>query len=350
MNYTKEMDPIIHEKMKKNLIYVGIFSIIMLFAGFTSAYIVMMGDSFWLKYPLPLGFWISTSCILLSSLTFILAISAAKKNNQGNLKGLMAFTLLLGFAFIFFQFQGYNQLIDGGIHPVNNHLIVSDGKYGDYFEVKYKEKFIEVDGNTFSWKGKKLSEENMKEYQDFMSQFEKVSREKSLKIKNSSNNFQLYLDENLVTIKNNLLYKNDSTKFDFLDELRLSYLAQNVKDKRGDFFVRGEFGKDFQLYFKGKELQYENRTLKYNGKILKPYLQIKATESADAASSFLFILSFIHLLHILVAILFLGRVTIHSFSGRFSSENNLSLRLAAIFWHFLGILWIYLLLFLIYIH
>lgn len=350
MNYTKEMDPIVQEKMKKNLVYVGIFSIIMLFAGFTSAYIVMMGDSFWLKYPLPLGFWLSSSCILLSSLTFIFAISAAQKDRIGNLKSLMAATLFFGLAFIFFQFQGYNQLIDGGIHPVNNHVIVSDGKYGDYFVVKYKGKFIEVDGNTFSCNGEELSESIMKEYQDYMSQFEKVTREKSLRIRNNSNNFELFLDDNPVTTKDNFLFKNDTSKFDFLDELRLSYLAQNVKDKRGDFFVRGEFGKDFQLYFKGKELQYENRTLKYNGKILKPYLQIKATESADAASSFLFILSFVHLLHILVAILFLGRVTIQSFSGKFSSENNLSLRLAAIFWHFLGILWLFLLLFLIFIH
>jgi cytochrome c oxidase subunit III len=350
MDYTKEMDPMVREKMKKTLVYVGIFSIIMLFAGFTSAYIVMMGDSFWLKYPLPLGFWLSTTCILLSSLSFILAISSSRKNKQGRLKSFMALTLILGFGFIYFQFQGYNQLVDSGIHPVNNHVIVSDGKYGDYFEVKYKGDYIEVDGNTFSCKGKEFSEENMKEYQDFMAQFEKVNREVPLKVKNNSKSFQLYLDDNPVIIKNNLLYKNDTTKFDFLDELRLSYLAQNVNDRRGDFFVRGEFGKDFKLYFKGKELQYEDKILKYEGAILKPYLQIKAAETADSASSFLFILSFLHLLHVLIALLFLGRVTIHSFSGRFSSENNLSLRLAAIFWHFLGILWIYLLLFLVFIH
>jgi cytochrome c oxidase subunit 3 len=189
----------------------------------------------------------------------------------------------------------------------------------------------------------------MEEYQDFMSQFEKTDRQNPLKI-NNSNNFQLYLDNNPVIIKDKLLFRNDSVAFEYLDELRLSYLAQNVQDKRGDFFVRGEFGKDFKLYFKGKELQYENRTLKYKGKILKPNLQIKAAETADAASSFLFIISFLHLLHVLVALLYLVKVSIHSFSGRFTSENNLSLRLAAIFWHFLGILWIYLLLFLVFIH
>jgi cytochrome c oxidase subunit 3 len=52
-DYSRELEPDVRKKMKKNLVYVGIFSIVMMFAGFTSAYIVSMGDSFWLKYPLP---------------------------------------------------------------------------------------------------------------------------------------------------------------------------------------------------------------------------------------------------------------------------------------------------------
>ena len=60
----------------------------MVFAGFTSAYIVSMGDTFWVKYPLPKAFWISTITIILSSLFYVLAIKAAKtgsillKNNS----------------------------------------------------------------------------------------------------------------------------------------------------------------------------------------------------------------------------------------------------------------------------
>jgi cytochrome c oxidase subunit 3 len=56
MNYENEMNPEVREKMKKNLVYVGIFSIVMLFAGLTSGYYVSMGKSFWLKYPMPAGF------------------------------------------------------------------------------------------------------------------------------------------------------------------------------------------------------------------------------------------------------------------------------------------------------
>jgi hypothetical protein len=111
MNYEKELSPEVREKMKKNLVYVGIFSIIMLFAGFTSAYIVMMGDSFWLKYPMPAGFWLSSASIAMSSLTFILAIRAIKKGNQGQLKMFMSATVLLGILFVYFQFRGYKELI-----------------------------------------------------------------------------------------------------------------------------------------------------------------------------------------------------------------------------------------------
>ena len=77
MDLSKDLDPVVHEKMKKNLVYVSCFSIVMLFAGLSSAYIVSMGDAFWLETALPSAFWWSTGCITLSSLTFIVAIGAA---------------------------------------------------------------------------------------------------------------------------------------------------------------------------------------------------------------------------------------------------------------------------------
>ena len=77
--YENELTPEVREKMKKNLVYIGIFSVIMLFAGFSSAYIVSMGDAFWLKFPLPTSFWISTVIIATSSLTYYLAMKKMPK-------------------------------------------------------------------------------------------------------------------------------------------------------------------------------------------------------------------------------------------------------------------------------
>ena len=350
MDYSKEIDPIVNEKMKKNLVYVSIFSIIMLFAGFTSAYIVMMGDSFWLKYPLPAGFWLSTGSIVASSITFILAIAAIKKGNQTLLKAFMGLTVALGIAFMYFQFKGYNQLIDGGIHPINNHIIVTDGRYGDYFEIKYKGDFIEVDGNNYLLGGKKMSNAQFDDLKKYMSQFSSIKGRDAIVVENNDKNFELYFNNQPIQIKSKQLYRDDTTKMEFVNEMRLSYLAMNIQDGRGDFFVRGEFGKDFHIYFKGKELEYKKRKLHYKGKELSNYLQIKATETADSATSFLYLICIVHLAHVFFAMFYLLKVSIYSFTGKFDDKNNLSLRLGAIFWHFLGILWIYLMVFLVFIH
>ena len=349
-DYSKELDPKVREKMKKNLVYVGIFSVIMLFAGFTSAYIVSMGDSFWLKYPLPSSFWISTAVIVASSIFLELAIRGAKKDEMTKLKIFIALTFLSGLAFVYFQFRGYGQLIDFGAHAANNHIVVTDGKYGDYYEIKMNGKFIEVNGNDYLIGGKKLSESQMLQLQTFMSQFLSLERNKSFEVNGYGKPFILYHESQPLGLINGKLTKPDGGELQYVDLMRLRDLAVNVRDGRGDFFVKGEMGKDFHIYFKGKELTYENRELHYKGQKLSRYLQIKAMETADTASSYLYILTFLHLLHIIVTMIYMSRMTIASFSGKFNSSENLSLRLGAIFWHFLGVLWLYLLLFLLFIH
>lgn len=350
IDYDQELSPEIREKSKKNLVYVGIFSIVMMFAGFTSAYIVSMGDSFWLKYPMPNGFWISTVIIILSSVFLELAIRFVKRNNQKMLKLFVTMTLLSGIAFVYFQFQGYKQLTNFGAHAVNNHIIVTQGRYGDYFEVKYNGTFIEVDGNDYLMNGKKLTENQMKDLQSFTSQFLELTRNQSFEIKNYGKPFILYYNNQPLGMINNKLCTPDGKEIQYVDQMRLRDLSINIRDGRGDFFVKGELGKDFKILYKGKELQYKDRTLQMNGKKLSKYLQIKAMEASDTGTSYLYIITFLHLLHIAVTLFYMLKMTISSFSGRFSAEENLSLRVGAIFWHFLGLLWIYLLLFLLFIH
>lgn len=349
-NFDQELTPEVREKTKKNLIYVAMFSIVMMFAGFTSAYIVSMGDSFWLKYPMPKAFWISTVIILLSSLFIELAIRYIKKGNQKMLKVFVSLTLLSGIGFVIFQLQGYKALTNFGAHAVNNHIIVTEGRYGDYYEVKFNGKFIEVDGNNYVVNGKKLSDAEMKDFQAFMAQFLDVKREKSFVVNNYGKKFILYFNNQPLGLINQKLCTPDGKEIQYVDEMRLRDLAINVRDGRGDFFVKGKLGKDFHIFFKGKELEYKKRELHYEGKKLSKYLQIKAMETSDTATSYLYIITFLHLLHIVVTLFYMLKMTIVSFSGRFTAEENLSLRLGAIFWHFLGLLWIYLLLFLLFIH
>ncbi|MEY4604116.1 MAG: hypothetical protein RIT43_1408 [Bacteroidota bacterium] len=349
-DFSRELSPEVRERMKKNLVYVGIFSVIMLFAGFTSAYIVSMGDSFWLKYPLPSSFWISTGAIVASSLFLEMAIRSAKKDQLTKLKIYISLTFLSGIAFIYFQFKGYGQLIDFGAYAANNHIVVTDGKYGDYYEIKMDGNFIEVNGNDYLLGGKKLTEDQMKELQKFTSQFLQLERNKSYRVGSYGRKFILYHESQPLGLINGKLTKPDGKELQYVDLMRLRDLSVNIRDARGDFFVKGEMGKDFHIFFKGKELTYKNRELHYQGQKLSRYLQIKAMETADTATSYLYIITFLHLLHIIVTMIYMSKMTIGSFSGRFNSQENLSLRLGAIFWHFLGLLWLYLLFFLLFIH
>src|ERR1700752_2249010 len=102
-------------KASKPLLWVGIVSIIMLFAGLTSAYVVRADNGNWLIFNLPNIFFISTAIIITSSLTLFLALKMAKKNNQtGMILGLLA-TFVLGIAFTFTQFEGWKDLTSKGI-------------------------------------------------------------------------------------------------------------------------------------------------------------------------------------------------------------------------------------------
>ena len=338
------------DKARLNIVYVSMFSIIMLFAGLTSAYIVSMGDSFWLKFPLPSSFWISTGVILLSSVSFALAVSFAKKGQASKLKMAMSITFILGLAFVYFQFKGYGQLIDNGIHAANNHILVTEGKYGDYFEVNYKGDFIEVNGNDFMLKGVKMSPSQLQAYQEFMTQFHEVDMNDPFEVEQYGKDFILYFENVPLKIEGKHLKTDENADLAYLDRTRLKDLAINVRDSRGDFFVKGDLGKDFHIYYKGKELQYKDRQLHMNGKKLSNYLQLKSMESADTASSYLYMITFLHLIHIIFTLLYVVRVVIGSFTGGLTPERVIKVRMGAAFWHFLGFLWVYLLLFLLFIH
>lgn len=103
-------------KVRKSLLYISIFSILMLFGGLTSAYIVRQADGDWLQFDLPGMFWYSTGIILLSSLSMNLALTAAKRNEFAKIKNYLIITLLLGIAFCITQFLGWSTLVESGIY------------------------------------------------------------------------------------------------------------------------------------------------------------------------------------------------------------------------------------------
>ncbi len=100
---------------KQNLLWVSLVSVIMLFAGLTSAYVVRMAEGNWEHLEMPVMFYISTAIILLSSITMNMAMNAAKKNNQAAISNFIWITFALGLAFIFFQVSAWSDFVSQGI-------------------------------------------------------------------------------------------------------------------------------------------------------------------------------------------------------------------------------------------
>jgi cytochrome c oxidase subunit 3 len=111
-------------RAKKMMLWFGIGSLIMSFAGLTSAVVVSSKRPDWLKdFPLPDAFIISTVIIILSSLSFILAKRALKRNARQTTTLWLLITLGLGIAFIYSQLIGFGQIIQLGYNftgPTSN--------------------------------------------------------------------------------------------------------------------------------------------------------------------------------------------------------------------------------------
>src|SRR5437016_704558 len=101
---------------KRMLLWFGIISITMLFAGLTSAYIVRQGEGKWVEFAMPELFKLSTAFILVSSFTMQWAVIAARRNNKQMLKLAMGITALLGLGFMISQYYSWAQLVDQGIY------------------------------------------------------------------------------------------------------------------------------------------------------------------------------------------------------------------------------------------
>jgi cytochrome c oxidase subunit III len=99
----------------KFILWVGIGSIIMMFAGFTSAYIVKREQPGWIGFSMPIIFWYSTGVMLLSSLTMQLSMGAFKSRDMGKYRNLVAITTVLGILFMIMQIIGYKQLNRAGV-------------------------------------------------------------------------------------------------------------------------------------------------------------------------------------------------------------------------------------------
>jgi cytochrome c oxidase subunit 3 len=221
----------------KMLIWIGVASSAMFFAAFTSAYIVLQADHFWVKDQLPQMFSISTIILLVSSATMFLAKRSISSGNQSGLKLWLVLTFILGLGFMGTQYLGWNEL-------------KSEGKF-------------------------------------------------------------------FVGDMNNL---------------------------------KGEYGVDYTIMMRGEPVLYDQGNFYKPGDInfIEP-INERINNTFNISGSFLYLLSGLHVLHLLGGLIWLLALLVLSFGGKISAQNVLPLELGSIYWHFLDILWVYLFLFLLFI-
>lgn len=90
-------------------------SMVMIFAGLTSAYVVSKSRPDWLTdFQLPIAFLLSTIVIVLSSITFYMAKKSVKEGANKTAMTYLGVTLLMGIAFVILQFIGFGQVVENG--------------------------------------------------------------------------------------------------------------------------------------------------------------------------------------------------------------------------------------------
>ena len=103
------------KKSANPMLWVSMISMVMFFAGLTSAYVISMRRDDWITFDLPQAFYISTFLIVISSISLLLSQKFLKNNKRQLSLLFVVVTLILGLGFIWQQYVGFNQLKSSGL-------------------------------------------------------------------------------------------------------------------------------------------------------------------------------------------------------------------------------------------
>jgi len=95
-------------------------AVTMLFAGLSSAYIVLRGVPEWQNITMPNLVWANTVILLASSVAIEFARAAVRRNNAGGVKQWLAVSGILGIGFLVGQFAVWRQLVAAGVYLQTN--------------------------------------------------------------------------------------------------------------------------------------------------------------------------------------------------------------------------------------
>ena len=403
------------EKVYSSLVLVGVIGSIMLFAGLSSAVLVRKMDKFWVNIHLPNEFIFSTIIILVSSITFYLALKSGRKGQKKKLIQLLVVTFLLSLAFTFFQFKGWSSYYKSG-NAIKSFVTFVYGQYGKDFKVMKGADIVDYDGENYVIGNQIIDDVELEKIKSFLGQICGNStsfREAKFNLENYDNPFSIQD----VSTKQKLQSKDGTL---FLDNVPLSEERKNelfkfsfgVYNDQPFFMLKGEYGKDFSISLNGEDLIYSKKKLYFPEKELnsdernainkkvyqsgKEYIiksgevfldgkevndfesnfqldqnidievkngvwkqtkqELNANQYAEfyqtsnVSSSFVWVLTIIHFLHLILSLSTMAVVINRANRGLYNAENVAGLRAVSVFWHFVGFLWLYLYVFLEYIN
>lgn len=103
------------KKSAKPMLWISMISMVMFFAGLTSAYVISMKREDWVSFDLPNAFYNSTLLIVVSSLFLMLSQHFLKQDKRQLSLGFLVATFLLGIGFVWQQYVGFNELKSVGL-------------------------------------------------------------------------------------------------------------------------------------------------------------------------------------------------------------------------------------------
>jgi len=113
-------------RAKKMMLWFGIISMVMMFAGLTSAYVVSKNRPDWIAdFQLPVSLYWSTLVIMISSITFIFAKKSIGEGKRSAGTMFLMATLVLAIAFVFLQFKSFSEIVAAGYYFTGSESTVT---------------------------------------------------------------------------------------------------------------------------------------------------------------------------------------------------------------------------------
>lgn len=123
--------------------------------------------------------------------------------------------------------------------------------------------------------------------------------------------------------------------------------------KDGKVFLDQQEIEDFEAYFQlkqGVNIHIKDNFWEQTKEELNTNQYAEFYQTSNVSSSFVWVLTIIHFLHLIFSISGISVVAYRTKRGFYSSENTAGLKAVGVFWHFVGLLWLYLYVFLEYIN